>query len=378
MFEIIKLRFTTEQWPISQLIQHYEGQRINLSPHYQRNSIWSLPNQKSLITTIQKGNAIPNFFIRSMAGNRLEMVDGQQRSRSIIGYWNGEFADHSRLIISPGIKSDPRNAAAVESFLTYRLSITLLDQSFTDKEIEDFYVLVNSSGMRLNRPELFKAEYYSTKFLKLATEVAGTSVFETLSLFSEKSSDRMNDIEFVSELLAFLEFGFSDKKDKVDALYESDISDVQYRVLKQRMENILTRIGGLNAVVPINKTRFKQKGDFYTLFAFLANNPRLSELALAYFYRVFLRLSPHIRPSQEECDPLMDYAVNCVTQSNSKTARETRNMLFTELFLNVENEPNATQAAIAEYLGLGAASSYERVDSSLVFRLAGLEEAAAT
>jgi len=378
MFEIIKLRFTTEQWSISQLIQLYEGQRVNLSPHYQRNSIWSLPNQKSLIATIQKGNAIPNFFIRSLAGNKLEMVDGQQRSRSILGYWNGEFADHNRLIISPGLKSDPRNAAAIESFLSYRLSITLLDQSFTDKEVEDFYVLVNSSGMRLNRPELFKAEYYSTKFLKLATEVAGAPVFGTLSLFSEKSSDRMNDIDFVSELLAFLEFGFSDKKEKVDALYESDISDVQYRELKQRAESILTRLRELNAVVPINKTRFKQKGDFYTLFAFVANNPRLSELALASFYRIFLKLSPHIRPSQEECDPLMDYAVNCVTQSNSKKAREARNRLFAELFLNLENEPNATQAAIAEYLGLDGASDYERVDSSLVFRLAALEEAAAT
>lgn len=378
MFEIIKLRFTTEQWPISQLIQLYESQRINLSPHYQRNSIWSLPNQKSLITTIQKGNAIPNFFIRSLAGNKLEMVDGQQRSRSIIGYWNGEFADHNRLIISPGIKSDPRNAAAIESFLSYKLSITLLDQSFTDKEVEDFYVLVNSSGMRLNRPELFKAEYYSTKFLRLATELAGAPIFETLSLFSEKSSERMNDIDFVSELLAFLEFGFSDKKEKVDALYESDISEAQYRQLKQRSEEVLSRVAELSAITPVNKTRFKQKGDFYTLFAFIANNPRLSEAALGYFYRVFLRLAPHIRPSQEECDPLMEYAVNCVTQSNSKKAREARNKLFIELFLNSGGEPNPTQNAIAGYLGLRTPNDYERVDSSLVFRIPALEEATAS
>jgi len=218
MFELIKPRFSTEQWTLGHLIELYEADKLNLSPHYQRNSIWSLSAQRSLISTVLTGNAMPNFFVRSLPKNRLEMVDGQQRSRSIIGYWNGEFADQARLTITDAIKVDPKNAKALESFKTYKISVTILDESFSDKEVEDFYVLVNSSGLRLNRPELFKAEYYSTRILKLATELAGSPEFEAFSLFSDKSSDRMNDIDFISELLAFLEFGFTDKKEKVDTL----------------------------------------------------------------------------------------------------------------------------------------------------------------
>jgi hypothetical protein len=372
MFENIKLRFTTEQWPINQLVQLYEAERINLSPHYQRNSIWSLSNQRSLIATVTLGNPLPTFFVRTMPRNKFEMVDGQQRSRSIIGYWNGEFADNKHVTLSSAIKADPRNARAFDSFLAYKLSITLLDQSFTDKEIEDFYVLVNSSGMRLNRPELFKAEYYSTRFLKLATELAGASAFEALSLFSDKSADRMNDIDFVSELMALLSFGFTDKKEKVDVLYASDISEAQYRDLKQRFEAALARIAKLDAIVPVNRTRFKQKGDFYTLFGFIANNPNLALKALEHIYNILLRLSPHIRPSQENCDPLLEYAVNCVTQSNSKKARESRNKLFDELFLNSSDQPNATQDAVAEYFALKS-SDYEKVSSYLVFRLEALD-----
>ena len=373
MFETIKLRFTTEQWPISQLVQLYEANRINLSPHYQRNSIWSLSNQRSLIATVTLGNPLPTFFVRTLPRNKFEMVDGQQRSRSIIGYWNGEFADNNRLTLTPAIKAEPRNSKAFDSFMAYKLSVTLLDQSFTDKEVEDFYVLVNSSGMRLNRPELFKAEYYSTRFLKLATELAGAPVFEALSLFSDKSSDRMNDIDFVSELIALLSFGFNDKKEKVDALYASDISEAQYRDLKQRFEATLGRITKLDAIVPINRTRFKQKGDFYTLFGFVANNPNLSAKALEHFYDILLRLSSHIRPSQENCDPLMEYAVNCVTQSNSKKAREARNKLFDELFLNSSGQPNPTQQSIAEYFRL-TDKDYETIGSSLVFRIAALDK----
>lgn len=376
MFEIIKLRFTTEQWAVSHLVEIYEAQRLNLRPHYQRNSIWSLPSQRSLITTIQSGNAIPNFFVRAMPRSKFEMVDGQQRSRAIIGFLKGEFADKNRITLSDAIKGDPRNAKAISSLLAYKLTVTILDDSFSEKEIEDFYVLVNRSGLRLNRPELFKAEYYSTRFLQLATEIAGAPVFEELTLFSEQSSDRMNDIDFVSELLALLEFGFTDKKEKVDALYESDISEAQFRELKSRAEGVLARFARLNEVVPINRTRFKQKGDFYTLFGFIADNPELSAAALKCFYLILLKLSPHIRPSQEDCDPLMDYAVNCVTQSNSKKAREARNKLLVELFLNSNSHPNPTQKAIADYLHLTEAD-YERIGSSLVFRSEALDSTAA-
>ena len=374
MFATINPRFTTEQWPVRKLVELHEARRINLSPHYQRNSIWSLASQRSLIATVLAGNAIPNFFVRAMPYNKWEMVDGQQRSRSILGYWYGEFSDKCRLTLTDAIKSEAQNARAVESFLDYRLSVTILDRSYTDKEVEDFYVLVNSSGLRLNRPELFKAEYYSTKFLKLATELAGSQLFESMALFSEKSSDRMNDIDFVSELLALLELGFSDKKEKVDSLYASDISEAKYNELKQRAENTLNCICPLNDVTPINRTRFKQKGDFYTLFGFISQNTQLSGNALANCYKTILRLSPHIRPSQEQCDPLMEYAVNCVTQSNSKKAREGRNQFFCDLFLNREDEPNATQSAIAEFLGLDS-DGYERLDGYLVIKVTGLSSA---
>ena len=34
----------------------------------------------------------------------------------------------------------------------------------------------------------------------------------------------MNDVDFVSELIALIKFGISDKKEKVDQLYEDDIT----------------------------------------------------------------------------------------------------------------------------------------------------------
>jgi hypothetical protein len=353
MFNVIRTRFTAEPWKIAHLLDLYKSDRLDLRPYYQRNSIWSVSNQKRLIDTIYKGHPIPNFFVRSLGGRKFEMVDGQQRSRSIVGFWNGEFQDSSHLLLTKEVKNDPRNAKSMESFLEYPLTVTLLDQSFTNSEIEEFYVLVNSSGMRLNRPELMKAEYYSTRFLKLATEVAGSPMFEQLNLFTDSSSERMNDIDFASELLALLVFGVTDKKLKVDELYANDITEPQYRELWKRTEGVLRRINKLNEITPLKSTRFKQKGDFYTLFGFVANHSDVDDAALARAYLTILKLSPHIRPSQEHCDPLMEYALNCVTQSNSKKAREARSAFFENMFLNKSRTPNEVQQAVVKYLELG-------------------------
>src|SRR5690606_16550496 len=126
-------------------------------------------------------------------------------------------------------------------FKIYPLSICILSADISDSAVEAFYVLVNRSGLRLNAPELRKAEYYSTRFLALATKISAMPEFEELNLFTSRSSDRMNDIDFISELLTYLLHGFTDKKDKVDATYESDISVAQERSLYETFSRTLNR-----------------------------------------------------------------------------------------------------------------------------------------
>lgn len=355
------------------LIDIYQQHRLDLNPHYQRNAIWTTSAQKQLIETVQHGYPIPNFFVRTRPEQKFEMVDGQQRGRTLMGFWKGDIADNQRLRLTDAIKGDARFQSALESFLNYALTVCILDQGLTDTEVESFYVLVNSSGMRLNRPELRKAAYYDTRFLRLATEIASHSLFENLEIFTDKSVDRMNDIDFVSELLVLLKYGFTDKKETVDSTYESDITEQEFGTLQSKALEVLRRINTLHEAVAIGDTRFRQKGDFYTLFGFIA--PRLDkpDEFFQHCYQTIIRLSPHIRPSQEECDPLMNYALNCVTQSNSKRARENRDQFFSDLFLNLSNAPNQSQEAIRQYLRLDAGCYVSRW-RSLLFPLESLTE----
>lgn len=352
MFPPIKSKSHSETWTIKQLLELKRLNRLNLNPHYQRNAIWSLPMQRKLIESIQKGYPLPNFFVREIRRNQFEMVDGQQRGRSIIGFWNGEFSDSNQLKMSVETINSGQYRDSIESFLSYKIDVCVIDNTMTDLEVEQFYVLVNKSGMRLNRPELRKAEFYSTRFLKLATDIANDPLFGDLSIFSESSMDRMNDVDFASELLTFLKVGFSDKKESVDAIYASDITEREFQELETQITIVLKKIKALDDVTPIEETRFKQRGDFYTLFAFIHLNPDVTAEMLLYCYSTILALSPQIKPSQEACDPLMNYAINCVTQSNSKRAREGRHQFFVDLFLNKDSKPTPAQKAIGEFYSI--------------------------
>jgi len=343
------MKYELQTWHIRRLIEVFDAERLILDPPYQRNAIWSLKSQKMLVQTITSEQPIPNFFLLAKKNGTFEMVDGQQRARTIIGYMRGDFTDFN------GLMYEQLDNAEKERLLNYSLSITVISNIEETESIEAFYALVNSSGLRLNRPELKKAEYFKTNFLRLITTLAEHPDFLDLRLFPIGSVNRMNNVDFVSELIALIVFGFSDKKEKVDELFEHDISDKQYQQLKNKFLAIMQHFKRFDSIYPVNRTRFRQKNDFYSLFAFILMTPQLNEDNLDYFYRLLLKLAPYIRPSQEECDPLMDYALNCVTQSNSKHAREARHHVLVNLLLNETTKPNDIQRQIMAFFRMNDA-----------------------
>lgn len=332
------MQFEHEIWSVEKLNDVYSKRKLNLSPPYQRNPIWSSKAQRMLIDTIKKHQPIPNFFLLRRPKGNYEMVDGQQRARTIFGYLKRQIPD-----------LEGHFSKGERSFLKYKLSVTIISKLLEEESIEEFYALVNSSGLRLNRPELIKAEYYETRFLQLITNLAAMPEFTELALFSDASASRRNDVEFVSELVALLKYGISEKKDKVDELYEKDISISEYKEITSEFKNVLSHFVRFNQITPLNQTRYKQKNDFYSLFGFIARVKDLGADTLDYYYRILVTIGEYISPSQEDCTPFMEYAINCVTQSNSKKAREERDRFLSDLFLNKNNRSNDTQKAILEF-----------------------------
>jgi len=345
--------FETQSWPIRKLIREHEAGHLDLTPPYQRNPVWTAKAQQKLMESILLGKPIPNFFLLKTGRSSFEMIDGQQRARTILGYWKNLVTDHENLTFEKRLNQSRRRKQAAADFLEYQLSMTIVTAIDDNESIEEYYALLNSAGLRLNRPELKKAEYFTTNFLKLVLDCAENATFKSLKLFKESSTTRMNDVDFVSELIALLKFGISDKKEKVDQLYEDDIDLAEYNSLKRSFEEQMTVFNRCNHIAPLLRTRYKQKNDFYSIF-YLFFTIRETDIAtIEQLYGVLIKVGPHIRPSQTECEPFRLYAYHCVTQSNSKSSRQARHEILVGLLLNRTQNPTPVQEAALQYFRLG-------------------------
>ncbi len=345
------MEYRVKEFTIKELVNLIDNDLINLNPDYQRNYIWSPDDQKYLIDTILKKYPLPSFFIYLDDKDKYEMVDGQQRSKTIYRFVKGQI-NSSKMTGLKSIKDIDSN-----DVLNYKLPVILIENLSPDDNLRDFYVLINKKGVHLNLSEVNKSEHFDKLFMKLANEVLENQNLIELDLFTEASIKRMNDRAYIEELLGYLLLGIKEKKKVVESIYKEDISEPEYEELKNRFYTIIDKTAVLNKVMPIKETRYKQKNDFYTLFSFINENIESSIDTLIYQYKILILLSgmdkggkQFIRPTNEDCKALKDYANHCVTQSNSTFAREGRLKFFNSLLKNIELEQNEILIDVLNFL----------------------------
>jgi hypothetical protein len=319
-------------WSIQDLVDVYNSQKLNLNPPYQRNDIWPPLSKKRLIESIKKGFPLPTFFLHVKEDEKYEMIDGQQRTRTFLGYQKGFFSDTDKLFYN--------NSNGSELYNSYKINVCLVKiEEDETGVIEDFYYRVNKYGLKINRPEMKRAGFAQTEFQELTEKLAKEQSFVQLAIFSEKTLERLNDLDFVSELLVLITKGITDKKITVDRVYENQ-ETIDFVHLENRFNEIIQKITDLDAISPIPKTRYRQRNDFYTLFSYLQfNGNEVPDDILIYQYKLLVLIGEDIYPTNEKCWAFQEYATNCVSQSNSKRAREERLQFFNLVLLNKEPNP---------------------------------------
>ena len=323
------MEYKNKELRIRDLISLIESKSKNLRPPYQRNFIWTPKDQRLLIDSIYKGYPLPNFFILKIENGKYEMVDGQQRATTIYKYYHNEFKDNQKKFFK---EYDP------EFFLDYRLNIVEIGNFDSSKgeSKEEFFYLVNKRGLQLNPAEVNQAYHHDSDFLKLVYRVMDIQQLIDLDIFTDKTKLRMNDRGLIEEIVAYLFYGITEKRNAVEALFEAKLSEDVVNEKYVRFSMVINKIYDLNDIKPINQTRYKQKNDFYTLFCFINEHINEKFEVLQYQYKILTFISDNdfIAPSNEDCPPFMNYAINCVSQSNSKRAREMRLQFFEQLLCN--------------------------------------------
>jgi len=93
------MKYQTQPWTVSALLEQYESNRMKVNPEYQRGRAWSGPQRKQFIDSILRGYPVPAIFLhdktREMNDGMYHIIDGQQRINALQEYIS---ADGYRLL----------------------------------------------------------------------------------------------------------------------------------------------------------------------------------------------------------------------------------------------------------------------------------------
>ena len=117
-------RVDYESMVIQELLNAHDRDELNISPWYQRRAVWSNAHKAYLVNSIFVTMPVPTIYVTHALDLEKEttvkeVVDGQQRCRSIINYRENEFRarhpDHANRRLLP--RSHRRSATILMSKL---------------------------------------------------------------------------------------------------------------------------------------------------------------------------------------------------------------------------------------------------------------------
>jgi hypothetical protein len=263
------------------LVNHYQNGCLNLSPGFQRQSVWRTKDRQNLIDSIIRNYALPAIFLykRTEKGKIIyDVIDGKQRLESILMFM-GEIRGNRydvRLQL-PGneavewINWKLLQKRGLQTLITgYRLYTIEVDGSFNN--IIDLFVRINSTGKPLTGAEKQHAKFYNSQFLKTAAKLASKyeSYFSQTGIISSGQISRMKHVELMCELLiSIFQDDVINKKAAIDRVMEKD--HLTIKQINSISQKTVRAINIVKKIFPkLNEVRFSQISDYYILVILFA------------------------------------------------------------------------------------------------------------
>lgn len=207
-------RVDYESMLVQDLLSAHSRGELNVSPWYQRRSVWTNPHKAYLINSIFSQMPVPTLYLRhslDLESERTikEVVDGQQRCRSIIEFRENKFTarhpDHTRRVSYGDLTPHQR-----EQFLMAKIPTAQLIGA-DDSDVIEIFGRLNAVSKTLN-PQEKRAAQYSGEFHQfcLRQAVSHLTLWRNLNIFSATEISRMQEVQFVADLSMSMLNGITD------------------------------------------------------------------------------------------------------------------------------------------------------------------------
>lgn len=201
-----------------------------INREYQRqDSVWPPAARSFLIESILLGYPIPKLSIRERTDLKTrtvigEIIDGQQRSKAILDFYENKFAisRRSEIVEARGKTFEGLPDDLQQQFITFRLTADVFTGA-SNEEIRELFRRINSYTVALNPEELRHAKYQGAmKWFIYEQGRAYSPYLESTRVLNEKSLARMGDAKLFADLtLAYLQGIRTTKAKELNDLYKT-------------------------------------------------------------------------------------------------------------------------------------------------------------
>lgn len=200
------------------LIRKWEQKKINMNPDFQRKLVWKSDQKSRFIESLILNIPLPPIYVSQDINADYVIVDGVQRTSTLIDFYNNKFAltnlDAMPFLIGKKFSDLPDELRArIED---KNLLLYVLKPSVPLVVIYDIFNRINTGGTQLTRQEIRNCIFIgkSTQILK---DLSDNPIFKK-SIDNGINSSRMKDQEAV---LRCLSFSISDYKTE----YKDDMDE---------------------------------------------------------------------------------------------------------------------------------------------------------
>ncbi len=140
--------YTYQNYPIRRIIEMASTGSLKLDPIWQRNFVWTRDQKPKLIDSLENGYPIPHLVIWTRPGGNYIMVDGKQRTETLISYTKDDFA-YDNVLFSQKTEADK------EAFLDKELSVLVFKVCVELDFINEYFERINTGSKHLSNGEMF-------------------------------------------------------------------------------------------------------------------------------------------------------------------------------------------------------------------------------
>ena len=142
---------TKASWPLFTLSR--KRSKINTNPDYQRPSVWTKAQKQMLIDSILRDFDIPKIYLHKTSDDTFDVIDGQQRIRTIWSFYDDEFAlpkdaEPVNGIVVANKKYSELHMDISTIIDSYNLDFVILDNEDEDEIREMFLRLQNGTSLK--------------------------------------------------------------------------------------------------------------------------------------------------------------------------------------------------------------------------------------